>query len=461
LKVLLLVLLSTTLAAQFPCRAETAGVITAEDLNVRPEPGTHRPPIGRLQRGNAVRILDTVGEWLKIQHGDMVGYILDRPEFIQPVEKPLARIGDSDGAGGEIHRYREEARELNRKIEDAEALIRNFSEKESDLLDTLHDLDYEIDQAGKRVRIIRSALGRLQKNIEASQQAHKERVAQIERNQIYAAQRLVALYKLNRTGAVSILASAGSVFEVQQRKYYLQRILDHDQEIRQRLLDDQRQLKEVLEGLNEEKAEKARLEAVVGEELEKLAHSRKERAALLSRVREKKSLQMAALASMKTAAKALDRKLAALATQPEIAAPDDSLQSFSALKGLLKMPVEGRIVNFFGPQKNTRFNVTIFQSGIDIQARTGEVIQAVYAGRVLFADWFKGFGNMIIIDHGENYYTVYAHLDELYKQKGDFVATGADIATVGDTGSMTEPVLHFEVRHHGKPLDPLDWIAKG
>lgn len=68
---------------------------------------------------------------------------------------------------------------------------------------------------------------------------------------------------------------------------------------------------------------------------------------------------------------------------------------------------------------------------------------------------------MIIIDHGDSYYTVYAHLHELYKNKGDHVNTGEDIATVGDTGSMIGPVLHFEVRHHGKPLDPLAWLTKG
>ena len=137
------------------------------------------------------------------------------------------------------------------------------------------------------------------------------------------------------------------------------------------------------------------------------------------------------------------------------------IHSFAELKGLLNMPVKGKIINLFGPYQDTRFNVTVFRSGIDIKTRSGSAIQAVYTGRVLYADWFKGYGNMMIIDHGGNYYTVYAHLQKMLKSKGDRVNTGEDIATAGDTGSIIGPALHFEIRHHGKPLDPMQWIEAG
>ena len=125
------------------------------------------------------------------------------------------------------------------------------------------------------------------------------------------------------------------------------------------------------------------------------------------------------------------------------------------------MPVKGKIVFRFGPHKNTKLNVVNFQSGIQIKADRGEPIRAVFDGQILYADWFKGYGNMIIIDHGENYYTVYAHAEELFASKGDTIDMGDAVATVGDSGSMIGPSLHFEVRHHGKPVDPLKWIKKG
>ena len=125
------------------------------------------------------------------------------------------------------------------------------------------------------------------------------------------------------------------------------------------------------------------------------------------------------------------------------------------------MPVKGKIISFYGPYQNTKFNVVNFRSGIEIKADRGEPIRTVCDGQIIYADWFKGYGNMIIINHGDNYYTVYAHAEELFMSKGDTVEMGEVVATVGDSGSMIGPSLHFEVRHHGKPVDPLQWIKKG
>jgi septal ring factor EnvC (AmiA/AmiB activator) len=125
------------------------------------------------------------------------------------------------------------------------------------------------------------------------------------------------------------------------------------------------------------------------------------------------------------------------------------------------MPVKGTIVSTFGPYRNEAFGVMNFQSGIDIQADRGEPIRSVYRGRVIFSSWFKGYGNMVIIDHGEHYYTLYAHAEELFKKKGDRVHADEVIATVGNSGPLGVSGLHFEVRHHGKPVDPMTWLKKG
>ena len=128
---------------------------------------------------------------------------------------------------------------------------------------------------------------------------------------------------------------------------------------------------------------------------------------------------------------------------------------------MLSFPVKGKIIQLFGPYRNPQFNVMNFRGGIDIQADRGDPIQAVHRGRVLYADWFTGYGNMMIIDHGDAYYTVYAHAEALFKKKGAAVEAGEVIATVGDTGSLEGAVLHFEIRHHGKPIDPLGWLQTG
>ena len=264
---------------------------------------------------------------------------------------------------------------------------------------------------------------------------------------------------MNRLGKLQFLASSGSMYELLYRQKSLEHILSQDERQRNNLLNDRIQLKQVLDQLNDQQVKKRSIEASIEKELKTLSSKRSKRSHFLAKIREEKALQIKALDSLTKASAALDKTIDELAAIPEESVADISIQSFDERKGLLNMPVKGKIISHFGPHKNTRFNVTVFSSGIDIKAEKGAAIQAVYAGQILFADWFKGYGNMIIIDHGGSYYTVYAHLQELYIQKGDYVNTGQAIATVGDTGSMSGPVLHFEVRHHGKPLNPLQWIA--
>jgi septal ring factor EnvC (AmiA/AmiB activator) len=197
--------------------------------------------------------------------------------------------------------------------------------------------------------------------------------------------------------------------------------------------------------------------------MEALARKKAARGALLAEVRGRKRLALAAVDSLRKSAAELEGKIERLQRRElrEKTETPPSSGKFAALKGLLKMPVEGRIISTFGRYRNEEFNVVNFQSGIDIKAGKGTPIRAVREGRVLFSDWFKGYGNLLIVDHGESYYTLYAHADDVYKREGDPVRTGEAIGTVGDTGSLKGPMLHFEIRHHGTPVDPLKWLENG
>jgi septal ring factor EnvC (AmiA/AmiB activator) len=125
------------------------------------------------------------------------------------------------------------------------------------------------------------------------------------------------------------------------------------------------------------------------------------------------------------------------------------------------MPVKGRVISNYGTYVEPQSGATNFRKGIEIQAERGAPISAVFSGQIVYADWLKGYGNVIIITHGDNFYTVYAHAEDLFRKKGDNVEADDVIATVGDTGSMSGPTLYFEIRHHGNTEDPLKWIKKG
>jgi len=131
--------------------------------------------------------------------------------------------------------------------------------------------------------------------------------------------------------------------------------------------------------------------------------------------------------------------------------------AFVAAKGSLPLPAPGRIRHGFGSR---RADGRLRWHGIDIAAAVGAPVTAVYRGRVVFADWLRGFGLLTILDHGSDYMTLYGHADVLYKKVGDWVESGEVIAGAGNSGGTQDSGIYFEVRHKGQPKDPISWVSR-
>jgi len=140
----------------------------------------------------------------------------------------------------------------------------------------------------------------------------------------------------------------------------------------------------------------------------------------------------------------------------EVADASVSAKAFEALKGRLKLPVRGELMNRFGAQREEAGSTW---KGLFIRAVTGETVHAVADGRVVYADWLRGFGNLLILDHGKGYMSLYAYNDGLLRQVGERVRGGDAVAQVGASGGSAESGLYFELRRDGKPFDPLRWVA--
>jgi septal ring factor EnvC (AmiA/AmiB activator) len=144
---------------------------------------------------------------------------------------------------------------------------------------------------------------------------------------------------------------------------------------------------------------------------------------------------------------------------PESAEPPASA-AFTKLRGQLALPVRGEIVARFGSPRRTEAGVDApTWKGVFIRAAPGTDVQAVAAGRVIFADWLRGFGNLLILDHGEGFISVYGNNSTLMRSVGERVERGDAIAEVGNTGGQAEAGLYFELRYQGRPIDPLRWAA--
>jgi septal ring factor EnvC (AmiA/AmiB activator) len=438
------------------------GTILVQDLRMRSGPGTDYRVVAGLDKGDRVTVLGREKGWLQIEQGHQQGFVMDRDDFVAVVrQSEPVRLENEKG----LKKPAPDAESVHTQLRQAQSELDSTSRKEKVVLDEFNTAEEALDRARRQVRTARAEMADLDAKIEDITTQSRDLEKKLDTGETYAAKRLSALYKLNWLGRIHLLATADSFFDFVNRRSSLQRILAQDDALLETLNNDKIALESLLTQLNSRKAEKRSLELTLNDRIDSLSDRQTRRKALLEKIRGEKKLEIAALSALRDAAANLDTTVMHIAPTIHKVAPAEKNKSddkaFDAYKGLLSWPVRGKIISFFGPHRNKEYDVTNFQSGINIRAERGEPIRSVAAGYTIFSNWFNGFGNMMIIDHGDHYYTVYAHLEEVFKVKGDRVEKNEVIATVGDSGSLIGPALHFEVRYHGKPVDPMKWIRKG
>lgn len=455
-----LILLGLWLAAATAAGAETSewAVVEATALKLREAPTVESRVLGVLPEQTRVPVIGQSPGWVKVVVDGTVGYLSEA--HVQRVPDAPAARGPSEDRMQSLQR---QARDIDRQINRRKTEAAQIGRQEQAVIADLDAVEQQLGQTRVALAKLRSEQDALRNTIDETDRAVAGLEAETRQASDMAARRLAALYKLNWLGRVQILAAAGTVHDFVVREKALKRILAADEAVLERFHRQRRELEGLRADQTRQHQRMASLEAELKDRLQAFDAEQARRNELLARIRERKALTQAAIGELQKAAARLDETMHRLSAPPPADAPAAVFGDtpFHARKGLLKMPVSGKIINFFGPYLNRRFNVTNVRGGIDIRAEKGAQVRAVHGGRVLFADWFRGYGNLMIIDHGDAYYTVYAHMEEMLKPKGAAVKDGEVIATVGDTGSLEGPMLYFEVRHHGKPVDPMPWLKTG
>lgn len=193
------------------------------------------------------------------------------------------------------------------------------------------------------------------------------------------------------------------------------------------------------------------------EQHQHLERQQAERSTLLARLRKEIRTDQDQLARMEQDEQRLQALLEELRRAlDDVRELDRHQRPFASLRSELAWPVAGKLIHRFGQAREHR---GLRWRGVFIAAGAGEPVRAVARGRVAFADWLRGFGLLIIVDHGDGYMSLYGHNQALFREPGDWIEGGEVLARVGDTGGALETGLYFELRHEGRPIDPLKWCA--
>ena len=384
------------------------------------------------------------------------------------------------GVKEDLQGVKKEIREKNlllsktRKVEtkvsgELEQIQRSLKEKQASLV-----------QLGRDLAGVEKGIGQTLKEIERTSLEAGQKRTQIDR-------RVAALYKGGDTGNLRVIFSSESFPQMTENLRYMRSVLENDKKLFSQYNEDLAQLKRLKARLEQDAARKDGIRRSMEGRKREIEQEQSRKATYLVKVRQDKQGYVSSIKELQANAQRLqsmferlearnrkalearNRKAysaksrgndshgreAHLAQTPSVLVPDKGL---GAQKGRLSLPVKGTIVDRFGRHKHPEFDSFTFSNGISVAAPAGTPIHAVFDGEVIFADYFKGYGNMVIVDHGGGFFSLYAHAASVAKKVGSKVAKNDVLANVGDLDSSKGPLLYFEIRYQGKPVDPAPWF---
>lgn len=342
---------------------------------------------------------------------------------------------------------------------------------EKDIQRISHEISSATSHRDKMQRQLRDAeetLGRLQRDIAATGQEidrSRERLAELEQQraqlegareaqQARIATEMRAAWQMGSQGRLKVLLS-------QEDPHTLARAMTYHRYLhearRETVADYRRTLAELAtlgERVDGELRELEQQNEVLARQRRELGEIRAEREQALVALNADIDSKAARLEQMQDDRRELENLLQAIEEAvAKLEAPADH-RAFEAARGEMPWPLGGKPSNRFGSWRNAG---KMRWQGVTIPAEEGTTVQAIHHGRVVYADWLRGSGLLLIIDHGDGYMSLYAHNQSLLREVGEWVAAGAPVSTVGSTGGRDRAALYFEVRHQGKPVDPAHW----
>lgn len=359
---------------------------------------------------------------------------------------------------------RQELQRIKREMREKKKDLKRADKKERSILNDLDRIDREV-QAGRAELI---AQQKLLREAEDSLRDVEKNNVEISRElaglQETYGRRLRALYKMSRNGYAASLLATGGEGDALKRMKYLAMIAERDHavmrdygsvlarlELQQTQTAEKKQI--FLERRRSIETNKAALEAKKRQKASLLASVREEKVVYEQTIRELEE-SSASLWAMVKKSEDVRKAHKTPPSQPQPASPG------TIQKAGLPWPLSGQVLTRFGVQRHPQFKTMVFRRGIEIAANEGEPVRAVSEGQVAYADWYKGYGKLVIIEHDRGFYTLYGNLSRLDLAKDDRVAKGQVIGLAGDTGSLKGSKLYFEMRRNGEAQDPLLWLAK-
>jgi septal ring factor EnvC (AmiA/AmiB activator) len=356
-------------------------------------------------------------------------------------------------AQDEIDSQRQALDKTREQLKEVQERLKSLDEEEKGVLGRIEALERKVFLTQKLINDLRKVMQSTEKEINNIRVSIQNTEKKIDKRTKDLESRLVNLYKYGRLFPLEVILSARSMPDVYKRMVYLRFIAQDDQSVVQELNELKADLEQQKKKLNAQLADLNQLQAERERERKSLKGSLDLETKLLKKVRTTKNEKRALEMELQESAAKLEKLIAELERKRRERKLAEGLNIIEVNKGNLPWPCRGKVIANFGSQVHPKYKTKTRNTGIDIECPKGTIVSAIQTGRIVYADRFMGYGNLVIVDHENGYYSLYSNLSEMYVGVGSNVETGQQIAKVDDN-------LHFELRKEGQPVDPLDWLSK-
>jgi len=354
--------------------------------------------------------------------------------------------------------------ETREKLQELEADIKSITEEMSDASSRQTELQQQLRQAEVELGTLQRQISENQQALESSaeelvtlQEKEAELAQARDKQQARIAQELKTAWQMGRQGEIKILLNQENPHTVARSLGYYRYFFKARNTLLEQYRATLRELAELQQRIDSTQADLAARGETLKQQLTDLTAAQAKRKLAMEELNTNISSISAQLKQKEQDRKQLEEVLRAIEEAVVELELPSNFASFQSAKSQMPWPVEGKPGNQFDRPRN---DGKMRWQGVTLPAKEGTTVKAIHHGRVVYADWLRGSGLLLIVDHGDGYMSLYAHNESLLREVGEWVTVGTPISTVGNSGGEEQSALYFEIRHNGKPTNPANWCKQ-
>ena len=352
-----------------------------------------------------------------------------------------------------------ELKTLRAKISNLQETISEKQDSKSAYIRQLKKIERSISRISQKVSASKNKIVDTESELRQLRKLKKQSKSELSQQNSTLAQQVYLAYTLGQQEKIKLLFSQQDAGDLQRNLIYFQYFSNARVELIKRVQKDIDTLLKTEADINIIKKVIETSHRRLKEQERNLKKSGLERASIIASLDQQLKTQGGVLSKLQVDANALESLISSI-EEILIESPEPSFDDrpFAKMRGQLSWPVRGKVNRFFGRQKQSS---ELRWQGVLIEAPVGSHVRAISGGRIAFADWLRGLGNIIIIDHGNSYLSLYGHNESLFMSAGEWVEAGDIISSIGSSGGQDKPSLYFEIRSKGRPQNPTKWCKDG